>query len=111
MALSSVVTATLMSKHQCSMILLPRVFGFTTLTFLRLVVASRAAAFLTGLYPHQNGQIGLATWKFQMYREDTPNMVRSLKQAGYRTGIVGKLHVNPASAFPFDIKKSNVLEF
>jgi len=63
------------------------------------------AAFLTGLYPHQNGQIGLATWKFRMYREDTPNIVRSLKRAGYRTGIIGKLHVNPESAFPFDMKK------
>jgi N-sulfoglucosamine sulfohydrolase len=63
------------------------------------------AAFLTGLYPHQNGQIGLATWKFRTYSADTPNMVRSLKQAGYRTGIIGKLHVNPESAFPFDFKK------
>lgn len=62
------------------------------------------AAFLTGLYPHVNGQIGLATWKFRMYREDTPNVVRSLKGAGYRTGILGKLHVNPESAFPFDFK-------
>ncbi|MBL64549.1 MAG: sulfatase [Opitutae bacterium] len=62
------------------------------------------AAYLTGLYPHQNGQIGLATWKFRMYRADTPNMVTSLKKAGYRTGIIGKLHVNPASAFPFDFK-------
>ena len=62
------------------------------------------AAYLSGLYPHQNGQIGLATWKFGMYREDTPNMVTSLKKAGYRTGIIGKLHVNPASAFPFDFK-------
>ncbi len=61
------------------------------------------AAFLTGLYPHQNGQIGLATWKFRMYRPETPNLVRSLKQAGYRTGIIGKLHVNPSSAFPFDM--------
>ena len=68
------------------------------------------AAFLTGLYPHQNGQIGLATWKFRMYRDDTPNIVRSIKEVGYRTGIIGKLHVNPASAFPFDFKgisKSN----
>lgn len=63
------------------------------------------AAFLTGLYPHQNGQIGLATWKFRMYREDTPNIVRSLKSTGYRTGLIGKLHVNPKSAFPFDMKK------
>jgi len=62
------------------------------------------AAYLTGLYPHQNGQIGLATWKFRMYREDTPNMVTHLQKAGYRTGIIGKLHVNPASAFPFGFK-------
>ncbi len=60
------------------------------------------ASFLTGLFPHQHGQIGLATWGFRMYREDTPNLPRSLKAAGYRTGIIGKLHINPESAFPFD---------
>lgn len=65
------------------------------------------AAFLTGLYPHQNGQIGLATWKFRMYRADTPNIVRSLKEIGYRTGIIGKLHINPASAFPFDFSSGS----
>ena len=68
------------------------------------------AALLTGLYPHQNGQIGLATWKFGLYTAQTPNLVRSLKQTGYRTGIIGKLHINPKSAFPFDfraIPKSN----
>ena len=68
------------------------------------------ASFLTGLFPHQNGQIGLATWKFRMYDKNTPNIVRSLKEAGYRTGIIGKLHINPESAFPFDfeaIGKSN----
>lgn len=63
------------------------------------------AALLTGLYPHQNGQIGLATWKFRLYKEQTPNLVSSLKETGYRTGIIGKLHINPASAFPFDYKK------
>jgi N-sulfoglucosamine sulfohydrolase len=61
------------------------------------------ASILTGLYPHQHGQIGLATWGFRMYRPDTPNLVRSLKEAGYRTGIIGKLHINPAAAFPFDM--------
>ena len=60
------------------------------------------ASFLTGLYPHQHGLIGLATWGFRLYRDDTPNLPRSLKAAGYRTGILGKLHVNPESAFPFD---------
>lgn len=62
------------------------------------------AAFLTGLYPHQNGQIGLATWKYHMYNQDTPNIPNSLKDAGYTTGIIGKLHVNPESAFDFDFK-------
>ncbi len=38
-----------------------------------------------------------------MYREDTPNIPRSLKAVGYRTGIIGKLHVNPKVAFPFDM--------
>ncbi len=69
------------------------------------------AAFMTSLYPHQNGQIGLATWKFRMYDGSTPNLVRSLKEAGYRTGIIGKLHVNPASAFPFDFKQFNGANF
>ena len=69
------------------------------------------AALLTGLYPHQNGQIGLATWKFRMYREDTPNLIRQLKKAGYRTGLLGKLHINPASAFPFDMKKISTSNF
>ncbi|NQT13091.1 MAG: sulfatase, partial [Planctomycetes bacterium] len=58
---------------------------------------------LTGLYPHQNGQIGLATHKYSMYR-NWPNIPSLLKQQGYRTGIIGKLHVNPESAFPFDYR-------
>ena len=64
------------------------------------------ASFLTGTYPHENGQIGLATHKYHMYKKNTPNIVRSLKEAGYRTGRLGKLHVNPESAFPFDYHKS-----
>jgi N-sulfoglucosamine sulfohydrolase len=63
------------------------------------------ASMLTGLHPHQHGQIGLATWGFRLYRDDTPNIPRSLKAAGYRTGIIGKLHVNPESAFPYDMQE------
>jgi N-sulfoglucosamine sulfohydrolase len=61
------------------------------------------SAILTGLYPHQNGQIGLATHKYAMHR-NWPNIPSLLKQHGYRTGIIGKLHVNPESAFPFDFR-------
>ena len=68
------------------------------------VCSPSRAAFLTGLYPHQNGQIGLATHKFAMYQNDTPNIATWLKAAGYRTGLIGKLHVNPESAFPFDYR-------
>ncbi|MBN1492174.1 MAG: sulfatase [Phycisphaerae bacterium] len=60
------------------------------------------SSLLTGLYPHQNGQIGLATHRFRMFRA-WPNIPSLLKRAGYRTGILGKIHVNPESAFPFDL--------
>ena len=33
-----------------------------------------------------------------------PNVVKTLKQAGYRTGMIGKLHIKPKDAFPFDFK-------
>ena len=58
------------------------------------------SSILTGLYPHQNGQIGL-TNNYGM-REGIQTLPTLLKNAGYRTGIIGKLHVNPKSAFPFD---------
>ncbi len=66
------------------------------------VCSPSRASFLTGLHPHQNGQIGLATHKFAMYDENTPNVVTRLKSIGYHTGMIGKLHVNPENAFPLD---------
>jgi N-sulfoglucosamine sulfohydrolase len=75
------------------------------------VCSPSRAVFLTGLYPHQNGQIGLATHNFAMYEDDTPNVVTHLKAAGYRTGLIGKLHVNPESAFPFDYRAIPIANF
>ena len=59
------------------------------------------ASILTGLYPHQNGQIGLATQNYSMYRPHE-NLMSILKRQGYRTGVFGKLHVLPEAAFPID---------
>lgn len=69
---------------------------------------SRSTLF-TGLYPHQNGQIGLATHHYQMY-DSLKTLPHYLHGAGYRAGIIGKRHVNPPGAFQWDyeaIKGSN----
>jgi N-sulfoglucosamine sulfohydrolase len=65
------------------------------------VCSPSRASLLTGLYPHQHGQIGLATHQFRMIRR-WPTMPALLKAAGYRAGRLGKLHVHPEDAFPFD---------
>lgn len=65
--------------------------------------SSSRSSLLTGLYPHQNGQYGLAHLGFSMH-PGQKNLPALLKAAGYRTGIIGKLHVEPAAEFPFDWK-------
>lgn len=75
------------------------------------VCSPSRACFLTGLHSHQNGQIGLATHRFSLYREDTPNFVTLLQPAGYHTGLIGKLHVNPETAFPFDFRAISTANF
>lgn len=59
------------------------------------------AALLTGRWPHQNGQVGLAGLGFRMHPGQA-TLPALLKSAGYHTGIIGKLHVEPAKDFPFD---------
>jgi N-sulfoglucosamine sulfohydrolase len=67
------------------------------------------SSMLTGLYPHQNGQIGLAHLGYSMH-PGVPTLPSLLKQSGYRTGIIGKLHVAPESAFDFDYKQTNTAD-
>ncbi|MCA9047485.1 MAG: sulfatase [Planctomycetaceae bacterium] len=67
---------------------------------------SRSAMF-TGLYPHSNGQYGLlnANVGFQLHpRAQSQTIPLLLKQDGYRTGILGKLHVGDEKQFPFDVR-------
>lgn len=63
------------------------------------------SSILTGLYPHQNGQIGLAHLGYSMTDPGVPKLPNLLKAAGYFTGIVGKLHVGPSQSFAFDFKR------
>lgn len=64
--------------------------------------ASRSVL-LTGFYNHTNGQFGHAHHPHNLH---THAKVRSLpallKEAGYRTGVIGKLHVLPRQVYTFD---------
>jgi N-sulfoglucosamine sulfohydrolase len=65
------------------------------------VCSPSRSSILTGLYPHQNGQLGLTTHGYHMV-DGVKNIFTMLKQAGYRTGLIGKLHVDPATDFQID---------
>lgn len=63
---------------------------------------SRAVLY-TGLYTHQNGMYGLAhDVHNQGLRDGIETLPRLLGKAGYATALVGKKHVRPESAFPYD---------
>ncbi len=70
---------------------------------------SRSAMF-TGLHTHSTGQYGLTNSGFALHTElhnrTIPNL---LKPAGYRTGIIGKLHVAPEESFQFDFRENNTV--
>lgn len=56
---------------------------------------------MTGRYPHHNGAVG-----FYPIRNDVPTLMESLKGAGYRLGILGKVeHLKPDEKFPWDYKR------
>jgi len=72
------------------------------------VVASCSAsrgAILSGLYPHNNGQFGhLHNWHHFSLLDNVETIPSLLKKNGYRTGIIGKLHVGSKSNLEFDYR-------
>lgn len=56
------------------------------------------AELFTGRYPMSNG----CAWNHSASRPNVESMPQVLKQAGYNVGIAGKVHVKPASVFPFE---------
>jgi len=65
---------------------------------------SRATLY-TGLYTHTNGQYGLAhaTHNFHTFA-NVSSLPGLLRANGYRTGILGKIHVQPRSVYCFDVE-------
>jgi N-sulfoglucosamine sulfohydrolase len=65
--------------------------------------ASRSVM-LSGLHNHANGHYGHAhdVHNFS-YLPSVQPLPSLLKDAGYRTGVIGKLHVNPADRFRWDL--------
>ena len=61
------------------------------------------ASILTGIYAHQSGQVGLSHVGFEM-NDMHDSIPARLKDAGYYTGLLGKIHVKPHEAFDFDFK-------
>lgn len=61
------------------------------------------AVMLTGLFTHTNGQYGLAHAEHNAHTfDDVKSVPKRLKKAGWRTAVIGKLHVLPSSVYTFD---------
>lgn len=76
-------------------------FRFTNAFTTYSVCSPSRSSIFTGLYPHQNGQIGWATHHYGLY-EGIRVLPNYLKEAGYKTALLGKIHVNPERIFNFD---------
>lgn len=65
--------------------------------------AASRANLLTGHYSHTHGQFGHSHGIHNFHTHDyMPSVPKQLQEAGFKTGVVGKLHVQPASVYPWD---------
>ena len=60
--------------------------------------APSRAEFFTGKYPQNNG----LAYNHGKAKENVKSIVQYLGPLGYRTGIAGKIHLEPESVFPFE---------
>src|ERR671938_24415 len=61
------------------------------------------ASLLTGMPTHQSGQYGLAHAEHNFYSlRRVKGLPAILGPAGYKTGVIAKLHVQPKEVYPFD---------
>jgi N-sulfoglucosamine sulfohydrolase len=66
--------------------------------------ASRSVI-LTGLFNHTNGQFGHAHAPANLHTHaNVQSVPRILRGRGYRTGIIGKYHVQPDEVYPFEYR-------
>ncbi len=86
---------------------------FTTAYVTQASCSPSRSSILTGLYPHQTGQVGLSHCGYSM-DGIYPSIPTLLKNSGYKTGIFGKLHVLPEESFDFDVnfhdRQINIVE-
>lgn len=69
--------------------------------------ASRSVIY-TGLHTHETGQYGLHHDHHHfMTFADLPTAPALLNEAGYHTGIIGKVHVGPAEVYPWQLREES----
>ncbi|KZF23904.1 alkaline phosphatase-like protein [Xylona heveae TC161] len=62
----------------------------------------------TGLHTHENGQYGLNHYTHHFMTFDhIPTAPKLLRDHGYLTGIVGKIHVGPLSVYPWEVVRES----
>lgn len=63
------------------------------------------ASILTGMPTHMSGQYGLAHADHNFYSfRKMKGLPALLGPAGYRSGVIAKLHVQPKEVYPFDVE-------
>ena len=62
----------------------------------------------TGLHTHQNGMYGLngPRMHFSCF-DNVESGAAILNRRGYKTGIIGKVHVGPANVFPWQVRRES----